>query len=123
MKKVLYFAAALAVVSLASCGNGEKGAEGDTTVVVGEEEIEVTAEPSQQGTTYDIDDVENSGSDAQEQGNDLLQDAQDKANDMLQDSQDKANDMLEQAKEQAKNMTPAEAAEAAKKAKEALENL
>lgn len=27
MKKILFFAAALAVVSLASCGNGEKNAE------------------------------------------------------------------------------------------------
>lgn len=41
MKKILFFAAALAVVSLASCGKGDKAAEAvdSDTVVVAEEVV------------------------------------------------------------------------------------
>lgn len=41
MKKIMFFAVALAAVSLASCGNGNKEANADTTAVVEETEVAV----------------------------------------------------------------------------------
>lgn len=51
MKKILFFAAALAVVSLASCGNGEKGEAVDSDTVVVEEVQVVEAVDTTAGDT------------------------------------------------------------------------
>lgn len=46
MKKIMFFAVALAAVSLASCGNGNKEANPDTTAVVEEGAVEVVETPT-----------------------------------------------------------------------------
>ena len=46
MKKIMFFAVALAAVSLASCGNGNKEANADTTSVVEEAAVEVVETPT-----------------------------------------------------------------------------
>lgn len=45
MKKVLYFAAAFAVVALTSCGSGNKDQENTDTVVEAVEEVDVVGVP------------------------------------------------------------------------------
>lgn len=51
MKKILFFAAALAVVSLASCGNGEKGEAVDSDTVVVAEVVDSVAVDSVNDST------------------------------------------------------------------------
>ena len=46
MKKIMFFAVALAAVSLASCGNGNKEANADTTSVVADTEVAVVETPT-----------------------------------------------------------------------------